>query len=258
MTVRLEHHESLPSTSGLLRERIETSAMARAPVVVVAETQTAGVGRFARRWESPRGGLWMTLAWPLDASKPLPPGLGIRFAVAASRGIESACPDLGGAARIKWPNDLLLRDRKVCGLLTERIEHGGDAWLLVGVGVNADFSVDRLPPELRAEATTLREELGRAVDPDALRDRVVGELVGVVRGAPPDSGWLEEARTRQWGVGREIEIARPGSAWVPARIVGLADDGRLLVRAEGREEAVTGSASVRPRADTPLRGGARG
>ena len=86
-------------------------------ILVSADEQTAGRGRQGRRWQSPRGGAWMSLAWPMCN----PPGAygtaSLVAAVAVLRGLCEAAPACADFLEVKWPNDLLLKGRKVAGIL---------------------------------------------------------------------------------------------------------------------------------------------
>jgi len=154
-------------------------------IVVIAGEQTAGRGRRGRTWTSPRGGVWMSIARPTDPTRPthhlpLLTGLAVREAVlkaCAHPGDDRAA--LARRLAIKWPNDLLIDGRKVAGVLCERIRTapinpGGpdDHAAIVGIGVNADFGLDLLPPDTRLPATTLRHAMQRPIDAPALTGEI--------------------------------------------------------------------------------------
>src|SRR5688572_18234675 len=139
------------------------------PFVITARTQSAGRGQFTRAWSSPLGGLWCTYAFPqagisLDA-------LGLRIGLACARTVEGALRRAGSGndVRLKWPNDVYLVGKKVLGVLTENISSRGSHFLLIGVGINANFEASQLPPEIAARATTLRDRTGQTFDLDELR-----------------------------------------------------------------------------------------
>lgn len=125
--------------------------------VVVAERQTGGKGRLGRVWNSPHGtGIWMSVLvkpdiLPMDASK-----ITLLTAVSVAQGIEEV---LGIRPGIKWPNDILIRGKKVCGILTEmkadmdRVHH-----LIVGIGINVNDN--EFPADLSGIATSLKLETG--------------------------------------------------------------------------------------------------
>ena len=199
-------------------ERARTLASAGAPhgTVVTADEQTAGRGRQGRTWTAPAGrALLLSLI-----VRELDPLLSLRAGLAVA--------DLAGAAaRVKWPNDVLLDGRKVAGILVESRPQEG--WAVVGIGVNAAFDVSELPPELHESAGTLgrrREEL-----PSAL-----AELLEHLerRLAQPADAALRTLTERDALLDRPLWW--PGGEGVGA---GIDDRGRLRVRrADGSETAL--------------------
>lgn len=137
-------------------------AGAGAGTVVVADAQSAGKGRLGRSWASPPGvNLYLSLLLrpllePRDA-----PQLTFLSSVAVAAAIERCC---GLTPNVKWPNDVLLRGRKVAGLLNEMsAETESIHFVVLGIGVNLNMSADQFPPDLRYPATSLAIELGRPV-----------------------------------------------------------------------------------------------
>jgi len=201
-TVRLD---STDSTSALARRRIAAGDLSGHGAVFVAATQTNGVGRLGRAWASPRGGLWCTLAQPIDPAAV--EGLGLRVGEAMCAAIQTALVRAGSAARVvmKQPNDALIEGRKVAGVLTEilaptRPERpvSGTKWALVGVGINANFAYSDLPEPLRATATTLRdclriERIQRDIDLEALLADLTERLTAAIT-APANPAGSSPAR----------------------------------------------------------------
>jgi len=130
--------------------------------VAVAETQTAGRGRFGREWFSPKGGLWFSVVLRprLKASEAV--GL---VSVVCEAVVEVLQELYGLKAEIKHPNDVLVNGRKICGILSKMRTTGESIeFVVVGVGVNANFKVKKvLPEELRKTATSIEDELDRKV-----------------------------------------------------------------------------------------------
>lgn len=142
--------------------------------VLVARSQTAGVGRLGRRWYSPTGGLWFTMIIYPRQSATTSPLLTLMAALAVSRGIALTT---GLQPTIRWPNDVYLRGRKVAGILAEMDVVGDIATrALVGVGVNVNFNIEELPPDVRGEATTLMHELGSEVSLELLLANILSEF----------------------------------------------------------------------------------
>jgi BirA family biotin operon repressor/biotin-[acetyl-CoA-carboxylase] ligase len=205
-----------------LRETTSTNDRARelaargAPhgTLVTAGVQTAGRGRQGRTWTAPPGSslLLSLVLRSFDGLLPLRAGL--------------AVADVAGpAARVKWPNDVLIDGSKVAGILAEARPQEG--WTVLGIGLNAAVDVNDLPPDLRAAT------LGRR--PDEL-DHVLGELLGRLTAWPaaPVGDVLAALRDRDALL--ERPVAWNGGEGVGA---GIDDEGRLRVRrADGSEAAL--------------------
>ncbi len=164
----VEHRVVTTSTNDEAARLVEQGAPAR--TVVVADRQTAGRGREARRFASPAGGLYVSLL--LDARpEHLPGGIVALVAVAAAEAIEAA---VGAPVQIKWPNDLWLGGRKAGGILLEMSDASRP--VVAGIGVNLQAVPDDLPSELRASLTALDEAAGHAV----AREALLADLLGAV------------------------------------------------------------------------------
>ena len=140
--------------------------------VVLAETQTRGQGRLSRPWSSPPGGIWMSLVLRPDIPIAFAYQINMAVCVAACRAI-SAMMDL--ETGIKWPNDLLVGERKVGGILMEvgAVDDRLD-YAIVGLGINANIDPSRFPAEWMA--TSLSQEKGSVVSRTALIQRTLLEI----------------------------------------------------------------------------------
>ncbi|WP_342414667.1 biotin--[acetyl-CoA-carboxylase] ligase [Paenibacillus sp. FSL R10-2782] len=143
--------------------------------VVLAEEQTAGRGRLGRKWFSPRGkGVWMSIV--LRPNQPLgfTPQLTLLTGVAVCRAIRRLT---GVEVGIKWPNDLLVHGRKVCGILLESsTEDQRVRYCIAGIGIDVNLNTEDYPEELSQVGTSLRIEAGRAIDRTALIAAVLEEM----------------------------------------------------------------------------------
>jgi len=155
---RLIFKEIVDSTMNIARQNAGYEGL-----VVIAEKQTAGRGRSRKRWISPGGGLWFSVVFKPRTAPQSIPLVGIFSAISIAKAIE-ACVDLH--PRLKWPNDILIDNKKVCGVSTEAIFEAGETRsVIVGAGLNNNFSLEELPEEIRNRATTLMEEVGHPVEP---------------------------------------------------------------------------------------------
>ncbi|MFB6105701.1 MAG: biotin--[acetyl-CoA-carboxylase] ligase [Halobacteriaceae archaeon] len=210
----VEYHDALPSTNDRARE---LAAAGESDVVVLADEQTGGRGRLDRAWDSPPGGVWLSFV----LRPTLPPARAPLLTLAAAVAVARAAREAGVDARIKWPNDVVVDDAKLAGVLTE-MEGEADrvSWVVVGVGVNADVDPAALPPA----ATSLAAEAG-AVDRRVFVQRLL-ETFHEVR-ADPDAvldAWRDHAAT----LGRAVRVETAGGV-VSGEAVDVDASGALVV-----------------------------
>ena len=127
-------------------------------ILVVAESQNSGKGRRGRVWKSPAGsGIWMSFLLKPQIRPEYASRLTLVAAMAVSAGIEEVT---GLTSQIKWPNDLVLSGKKICGILTEMsTDLDTIRYIIVGIGINVNTS--SFPEEIRETATSLYLESGR-------------------------------------------------------------------------------------------------
>lgn len=260
--VRVERFETLDSTNLHARRQVQCGALRPedAPVLYVATEQTGGVGRLGRAWSSPRGGLWMTLARPIDPAKAGLPTLGLRVGAACLASVLrfTGGPAAGGPrdVHLKWPNDVLIGGCKVLGALCETVRHPvahpalGAAWVLVGVGVNANFPAAALPAGLRRPPTTLLDELGREVDLQLLREDLCARLTAAISDPEPAHA-LTLARQRLYGRGGRISLHMPDGSAVSGTLETLNGDGLPVVRTIAGDVVAPPGAELRITAEGP-------
>lgn len=147
------YRETVGSTNELAKELAQKGA--EDGTVIIAEEQTAGKGRMGRQWFSPAGkGLWFSVILKPEISPVDAPKLTLVSAVAVAKTLR----ELGIPAGIKWPNDILIHDRKLAGILTEmNAEFDRVHYLVVGMGVNVSLGNESLPAELSDIATSLED-----------------------------------------------------------------------------------------------------
>ncbi len=151
------YREIVASTNELAKELAQEGA--EEGTVVIAEEQTGGKGRMGRSWYSPAGqGLWFSIILRPKISAVEVSKVTLATAVAVAKAIREVT---GLRVGIKWPNDILLDNRKVTGILTEmsaEIERVN--YLIVGIGVNVNMGPESIPPDLIGSATSLAEQKG--------------------------------------------------------------------------------------------------
>jgi BirA family biotin operon repressor/biotin-[acetyl-CoA-carboxylase] ligase len=219
------YHE-LDSTNAYLMAA--AGAGAHDGLVVVADHQTAGRGRLDRRWEAPPGSsLLVSVLLRLPGSAD-----SFRLLMAAGLALADAVETITGVTPgIKWPNDLVVADRKLAGLLAES---SGDA-VVVGAGCNVNW--ETFPPELAASATACNLETGSAVDGDALLGAYLSAFALHLDALDTV---LETYRMKLTTAGRRVRVEQVSGAVTLGVAVGVDDRGALLVRDDvGAEHVFT-------------------
>ena len=214
--------------------------------VVVADAQTAGKGRRGRQWESPAGeNIYMSILLRPDCVPDRAPMLTLVMAYAVARVLrESGFADV----QIKWPNDLVLSGKKICGILTEmQLKENAIDYVVVGVGINVNTS--KFPEELKDTATSLYLESGRMFDRENIIESIVEDFDELYRQfmETQELSFLREAYNNMLvNVDKEVRVLEPGNEYT-AYAQGINSEGELLVRTkEGEEKRIyAGEVSVR-------------
>jgi BirA family biotin operon repressor/biotin-[acetyl-CoA-carboxylase] ligase len=243
--------EYLPSCSSTNTVLKETADHAPAGAALVTDDQTGGRGRLGRHWLSEPG---RDLAFSVLLRPRLDPARGHLLALATGVAVAEVLEEelgLRGQVSLKWPNDVLLTGKKVCGILLEASAGAeGLLWAVAGIGINVNGEPGRtlasLPPERAAEwqgrprPVSLKEQLGRAVPRAPLLAALLARLT--VRWSALDvagcvPGLLEGWRGRDALVGRAVEVfagADRSELVVAGEAAGIGEEGQLLVRVAGR------------------------
>jgi BirA family biotin operon repressor/biotin-[acetyl-CoA-carboxylase] ligase len=219
---RLEYRVVLGSTQDLARELAQAGAADG--TVVLAGRQTAGRGRLGRSFISPRGGLYFTviLRPALENLRPLP----IVAALAVARGLEQVA---GLRTALKWPNDVLVGGRKICGILVESELTGQNvSHVLLGVGVNVNADMSAYP-EIAAIATSAAAEVGRSLSREALAAAVLNELEELYLAAQAGRRVQDEWRARLETLGRQVRVTS-GQTVEEGLAEDVDSDGSLILR----------------------------
>ncbi len=219
-------------------------------LVLLADVQTAGKGRQGRVWTSPPlSGLTFSVLLkpdvpPLRASTlPLVVGLAVAQAVARLLAGESKIkgrrstadsrqPIAGQRVGLKWPNDIQIDGRKLCGILCEMRADGEHVrHIVAGIGLNVNLAEAEMPPEIAAVATSLSIAAGHPFNRDAVLDAILASLDRVYR------QWLDEGFASLLPAIAAFDVLRDcpvtierGSATLQGIACGIASDGALLVR----------------------------
>ena len=235
----------VPSTNTLLKSLAVTSDLPDG-YVLVTERQTAGRGRLGRSFESPDGGLYLSLLlYPTRTAEEIPT-LTPCAAVAVCRAVKRVC---GVSPDIKWPNDLQVDGKKLCGILTESSTVRGKRFVVLGVGINVNTDIAGFPPELRETAGSLSAVTGKRVDAERLARAVIEELDRMSEHWTLDSRYcLEEYRQSCCTLGCDITLLR-GDERTDAIALAVGDDFSLIVETGGETKHISfGEVSIRKKA----------
>ena len=219
------------STNTELKNVIRGSAE---PVTAVlrAGEQSGGRGRQNKVYFSPPGGVYFSAAFPLAGDETHVSVLTLLAGLAVCRALESACP---ARYRVKWPNDIYLYGKKLCGILTELVCAGPRMTAVVGIGINADIRKEAIPPALADVMTTLAAEGLRCPDAAALTRNIVSLLdhyVYDLRALAADPAPLiAEINARSCLTGRTV-VADTGRETITGRVLGISPEGRLALETD--------------------------
>lgn len=234
---RLEILASTGSTNADLRAHAEDEAGWPHLSAILTEDQVAGRGRLDRIWTAPAGSA-LALSVLLRVPRipvgergwiPLAAGLAMADAVAAQLSER--------AVGVKWPNDVLVGDRKICGILAEAT---GSDTVIVGSGVNTAMTAEQLPVPT---ATSFAVE-GVRVDADLLVAGYLARLDGWIaslaeHGSAVASSLRDAVAARCVTLGRAVRVQLPGGAELIGIATGIDTDGSLIVTVDGSEHRVS-------------------
>ena len=233
--------DSLDSTN--LEAMRQAKAGAPQGLCIVAREQTNGRGRLDRSWQSPKdAGLYFSIVlrptlevsdWPL---------ITLMAALAVSDALMKAC---GLRADIKWPNDLFVNERKLCGILAETVETEVGPAAIVGIGIN--LQANSLPATVSDLATSVETATG--VQPDSARLlqemlRAIGERYESLQSPQGSEHTIREwCANSSYAVGRQVRVAL-GDDTFEGTTHGLESDGALRVEVEGQKMRIVRAGDV--------------
>ena len=237
-------YETINSTN--LRAKLDADNGAPEGALIVADMQTAGRGRRGRTWSSPAGvNVYFTLILKPDYTPDKASMVTLVMAMAVTEGIRETC---GVEAGIKWPNDIVVNGKKVCGILTEMsVEKDFIHYVVIGDGINV--GLQEFAPEIADVATSLQAECGRKVPKATLVANIMKafeKYYDRFREKTDLSGLTKSYNAMLVNRGREVRVLDPKGEYCGVS-GGINDAGELLVELpDGRVENVyAGEVSVR-------------
>ena len=204
--------------------------------LIIAERQSAGKGRLGREWFSPAGGIWLSIILYPQLPPSYIPRITLMTAVAVVKAIKM-CVQI--EPQIKWPNDILINEKKVCGILTEMsAELDIIHWIVVGIGINANIDHREFPEDIQENAISLKEFLGKEILRVKMVQIFLQEFEKYYEGLKRRefSSILKEWKFYSHTLGRKINVDM-GERIVTGEAVNINEEGALILK-KGNGELV--------------------
>jgi len=216
------YHPRLTSTMALARQAARQGATEG--TVVVADEQTAGKGRLKRLWLSPRGSIALSIILYPDMS--YLPYLMMLASLAVVHSIEAIT---GLKAQLKWPNDVLIDDNKVCGILIESDLRGNTvAYAIIGIGINVNFRLTDFP-EILPHATSLADEVKKEISRVAVIRHLLIDTERLYLSLPDGDPIYREWQDKLVTLGKKVQV-KSGETFLKGIAESVTRDGSLLLR----------------------------
>ena len=197
--------------------------------VVIADSQTKGKGRLQRVWHSPPGSnIYTSIILRPNCKPDQAPQISIAAGVAVAEIINEYCP---GHVQLKWPNDVLLNKKKVCGILAQmKTSSNRIDFVVLGIGINVNIGYNQLPPDIRTIATSLAIETGREI---SRMELIIGLYENLAK-------WYKQLMQRGFGTIKEkwlnlapmirqnVQVMFHNEV-ISGKALGLDDDGSLII-----------------------------
>ena len=239
--------QSCTSTFDVAREKIANGAAHGD--MIVCDVQTGGKGRQGRKWMSPAGGLWMGIILKPDLELSMLSSVTLLCAVAVCRAMEGMFLDV--SPKIKWPNDIYIDDKKICGILTETIlENKKAEYVVVGIGINANNDIEEFENEIDNTAISFKK-LGLHVCRQQMAANINDTLLDLMMEYEKQrdlSFILEYYHSRMLWMGQQAAMKNTVTGEVSQRgkIAGIDTEGRLILQSDkGAQKIVSGELSLR-------------
>jgi len=217
---KIHHFQEIGSTMGVARELARKGA--KEGTIVIAESQTRGRGRLGREWLSPKGGIYFTLVLRPEISPAYAPRINLMASVAVAKAIRKT---FGLKAELKWPNDVLIKGRKVCGILAEmEAEMDKVNFINLGIGINANTSIS----QYEKTATSLKEELRKEVSRKQLLNSMLKEIAKQ-QALLTENKLLEEWKKLSATLNKLVKIVAPGEE-ITGRAIDIDTNGALVIK----------------------------
>ena len=197
--------------------------------VIISEKQTKARGRSGKAWASPIGGVWLSIVLNPHVDHSKLPLITLATGVAVAKTLEKIGVE---NPEIKWPNDIMINGKKVCGILTEAVtKFNTIESVIIGVDIDANLDLNEFPEELQEGTTTLEKELGRKGNENLLIRTFLEEFEEISE-LFDHEGYeeiLKEWRKRSYSIGKIVEVREPFNKNYDAYVLGISREGALVV-----------------------------
>jgi len=203
-------------------------------ILIIAERQSAGKGRLGRKWFSPLGGIWLSIILYPQLPPFYIPRITLMTAVAAVKAIKM-CTQI--EPQIKWPNDILINEKKVCGILTEMsAELDIINWVVVGIGINTNIDLRDFPEDIQENTISLKEVSGKEISRVKLAQTFLQEFEKYYNKLKRKefSSILREWKLCSHTLGRKIRVDM-GERIITGEAVDINEEGALVLKKEDGE-----------------------
>ena len=197
--------------------------------VIISEKQTQAKGRSGKHWASPLGGVWLSIILNPNVDHSKLPLITLATGVAVAKTLENIGVE---NPEIKWPNDIMINGKKVCGILTEAVAKFNTIEnVIIGVGIDANLDIEQFPEELQSGTTTLKKELGRDGNENLLIKTFLEEFEKISEQFSHEGyeDILKEWRKRSYSIGKIVEVREPFNKNYDAYVLGVSREGALIV-----------------------------
>lgn len=243
MGKKIVHVETVDSTNTYAKSIAITE---QEGTVITCENQTSGRGRLGRQWESKSKGVCMSII--------LKPRINLadvsKITQVCAAAVSLSLEELGIDAEIKWPNDLMINNKKICGILTEMESSNSEVnYVVAGIGINVNNSSSDFTDVIKNTATSLKIETGKNFKRSLIAAKILNNFEILYYEFVKNNNFdesLDICRKKSNVIGKNINLIKNGNA-TSAKAVNIGKDGELIVQYESGEidTVISGEISVR-------------
>lgn len=196
--------------------------------VFIAENQTNGRGRMGRNWISSRGnGIYMSVVAKQDACIDELPKITLASGLAVCKAINSVVPC---KAVIKWPNDILIAGKKICGILTELVHDSDNTYAIIGIGINVNNVY--IPDEIKYKASSILIQTGQKYSRTKLIVEILNNMeIYYSRYKNNDKTLIDEYKTFCLSIGKTVFVNK-NNQQIIGKVIDISSSGRLIVKSD--------------------------